>query len=43
MDKKDFKLHEKLWVTPKIQQLVKYREKLLRKLNRKFIEAGEYL
>ena len=43
MNKKDFRLHEKPWVTPKIQKLIKYRDKLLRKLNRKFTEAGEYL
>ena len=43
MNKKDFKLHEKAWVTPKIQKVIKYRDKLLWKLNRKFTEAGEYL
>ena len=43
MNKKDLKLHEKPWVTLKIQELIKYRDKLLQKLNRKFTEASEYL
>ena len=43
MNKKDLKLHEKPWINPKIQRLMKYRDKLLRKLNRKFTENGEYL
>ena len=43
MNTKDLKLHEKPWVTPKIQNLIRYRDKLLRKLNRKFTEAGKYL
>ena len=42
MNEKDFKLHEKPWVTPEIQKLIKYRDKL-QKLNRKFTEAEEYL
>ena len=43
MNKEDLKLHKKPWVTLKIQKLIKYRDKLLRKLDRKFTEAGEYL
>ena len=43
MNKKDLKLHEKPWINPKIQRLMKYRDKLLRKLNKKCTENGEYL
>ena len=43
INKKDLKLHSKPWVNPKIQQLIKYRDKLLRKLNRNFSQNAEYL
>ena len=43
MNKKDLKLHEKPWINPKIQRLMKYRDKLLHKLNKKHTENGEYL
>ena len=43
MNKKDLKLHEKPWINPKIQILMKYRDKLFRKLNKKYTENGEYL
>ena len=43
MNKRDLKLHEKPWITSKIQKLKKHQEKLLRKLNRKFTYDTEYL
>ena len=43
INKKDLKLHSKPWVNPKIQRLIKYRDKLLRKLNRNFSQNTEYL
>ena len=43
INKKDLKLHSKPWVNPKIQQFIKYRDKLLRKLNRNFSYNTEYL
>ena len=43
MNKKDLKLFEKPWINPNIQRLMKYRDKLLRKLNRKYTPNGEYL
>ena len=43
LNKKDLKLHEKPWINPKIQRLMKYRDKLLRKLNKKYTENGEHL
>ena len=42
MNKRDLKLHEKPWITSKIQKLMKHRDKLLRKLNRKFTYDTEY-
>ena len=43
MNKRDLKLHEKPWITSKIQKLIKHREKLLRKLNHKFTYDTKYL
>ena len=43
MNKKDLKLHAKPWVTPKIYRLIKYRDKLLHKLNKKFSNSNDYL
>ena len=43
MNKKDLKLHEKPLINPKIQRLMKYRDKLLHKLNKKYTVNGEYL
>ena len=43
MNKRDHKLHEKPWITSKIQKLIKHWDKLLRKLNRKFTYDTEYL
>ena len=43
MNKKEVKFCEKPWITPKIQKLMKYRDKLLKKLNRKFTLMVEYL
>ena len=43
INEKDLKLHSKPWVNPKIQRLIKYRDKLLRKLNRNFSQNTEYL
>ena len=43
MNKRDLKLHEKPWITSKVQKLIKHPEKLLRKLNCKFTYDIEYL
>ena len=43
INKKDPKLYSKPWVNPKIQRLIKYRNKLLHKLNRNFSYNTEYL
>ena len=43
MNKRDLKLHEKPWITSKIQKLIKHRDKLLHKLNHKFTYDTEYL
>ena len=43
INKKDLTLHSKPWVNPKIQRLIKYRDKLLCKLNRNFSQNTEYL
>ena len=43
MNKKDLKLHEKPWITFKIRKLIKYRDRLLRKLNKNYSQNGEYL
>ena len=40
MTKKDLQLHSIPWITPKIYHLIKYHEKLLRKLNRKFSNSN---
>ena len=41
MNKKDLKLHSKPWITPKIYCLIKYHDKLLRKLNKKFSNSND--
>ena len=43
MNKKDLRLHSKPWITPKIYRLIKYRDKLLRKHNKKFSNSNDYL
>ena len=43
MNKKDLKLHEKPWITFKIQKLIKYCDRLLWKLNKNYSQNGEYL
>ena len=43
LSKKDLKFLSKPWINLKIQRLIKYRDKLLRKLNRKFTHNNEYL
>ena len=43
MNKKDLKLHSKPWITTQIYRLIKYRDKLLRKLNKTFSNSSEYL
>ena len=43
MTKNDIKFHSKPWINPKIQRLIKYRDKLLRKLKRKYSFNNEYL
>ena len=43
MNKKEVKFCKKPWITPKIQKLMKYQDKLLKKLNRKFTLNIEYL
>ena len=42
MNKKEVKFCEKPWITPKIQKLMKYRDKLLKKLNGKFALNVDY-
>ena len=36
MNKKDLKLQSKPWINSKILRIIKYRDKLKRKLNKKF-------
>ena len=43
MTKNDIKFHSKPWINPKIQRLINYRDKLLRKLKRKYSFNNEYL
>ena len=43
LSKKDLKFLSKPWINLKIQRLIKYRDKLMRKLNRKFTHNNEYL
>ena len=43
LSKKDLKFLSKPWINLKIQRLIKYRDKLLRKLNRTFTHNNEYL
>ena len=43
LNKKDLKFLSKPWINPKIQPLIKYHDKLLHKLNRKFSHNNEYL
>ena len=41
-DKKDLKFDTKPWITSKIKNLMKYRDKLMRKLNKKYTLDNEY-
>ena len=43
MTKKDLKFHTKPWITSKNKNLIKYRDKLMRKLNKKYTLDNEYL
>ena len=43
MTKKDIKFYSKPWISTKIKKLMKYRDKLNRKLNRKYTLDNEYL
>ena len=43
MTKKDIKLHSKPWINSKIVRLIRYRERLKRKLKRKFTPDIEFL
>ena len=43
MNKKDLKLHSKPWITPNIYRLIKYRDNLICKLNKKFSNSNDYL
>ena len=43
MNKKDLKLQSKPWINSKILRIIKYRDKLKRKLNKKFTHNNEYL
>ena len=43
MNKKDLKLQSKPWIDSKILQIIKYRDKLKQKLNKKFTHNNDYL
>ena len=43
MNKKDLELQSKPWINSKILRIIKYRDKLKRKLNKKFTHNNEYL
>ena len=43
MTKKDIKLHSKPWITPKIVKLIKYRDRLKRKMIKRCTLDNEYL
>ena len=43
LNKKGLKLQSKPWINSKILRLIKYRDKLLRKLNKKFTHNNNYL
>ena len=43
MTKKDIKLHSKPWITSKIVRLIRYRDRLKKKLKRKFTPDNEFL
>ena len=43
MTKKDIKLHSKPWITPKIVKLIKYRDRLKRKMIKRHTLDNEYL
>ena len=43
MTKKDIKLHSKPWINSKIVTLIRYRDRLKRKLKWKFIPDNEFL
>ena len=41
MNRNDIKFHSKLWINPRSQKLIKYWDKLLRRLNEKFLHNNE--
>ena len=43
MTKKDIKFHSKPWISAKLKKLMKYRDRLKHKLNRKYTLYNEYL
>ena len=43
MTKKDIKLRSKPWITSKIVRLIRYRDRLKKKLKRKFTPDNEFL
>ena len=43
MTKKDLKFYSKPWINSRIKYLMKYRDRLLRKLNKKYTLQNEYL
>ena len=43
MNKKDLKLQSKPWINSEILRVIKYRDKLKRKLNKRFTHNNEYL
>ena len=43
MTKKDIKFHSKPWISTEIKNLMKYRDRLGCKLNRKYTSENEYL
>ena len=43
MNKKEIKFNSKPWINPRIQKLIKYRDKLLCRLKKKFSHQNEYL
>ena len=43
MNRNDRKFHSKLWINPKSKKLIKYWDKLLHRLNKKFWHNNECL
>ena len=41
MNKKEIKFHSKPWINPRIQKFIKYRDKLLYRLKKKFSHQNE--